>query len=79
MSRPRTVPVYHLHCQSGQAVITFTDPSGRRTDVLHGAHVEPASRKEYARLVGEWEANNQRLEAKKLEQNLTVNELALRF
>jgi hypothetical protein len=43
----RKDPSYRLHKQSGQAVVTLTDPSGRRRDVLLGRHDTPESRREY--------------------------------
>ena len=79
MARPRSIPTYRHHKQSGQAVVTLTDPSGRRKDVLLGTYGTSESRIEYSRVIGEWEANNQRLAAKELGPDWTVNELILRF
>lgn len=57
MSRRPRIPSYRLHKQSGQAVVTLTDPSGRRRDVLLGKHGTAESRREYARVLAEWEAS----------------------
>ncbi len=62
---PRTpkgsLPSYRLHKSSGQAVVTLTDPSRRRFDVLLGQFGSEASYAEYRRVLAEWEANNRRL------------------
>ncbi len=80
MSRPRGVPSYRKHKQSGQAVVTLTDPSGARRDVLLGKHGTAASRQEYARVIAEWEAAGRRLPAQDAQApDLSVNELALAF
>ena len=81
MPRRSNVPSYRLHKQSGQAVVTLRDAlSGRRHDVLLGPHGSPASRAEYARVVGEWEACGRRLAAPSADaSDVTVNELILAF
>jgi len=80
MSRPRGVPSYRKHKQSGQAVVTLTDPSGARRDVLLGKHGTAASRQEYARVIAEWEAAGRRLPAHNPQMpDLSVNELVLAF
>ena len=81
MPRRSNVPSYRLHRQSGQAVVTLRDaPSGRRRDVLLGPHGTPASRAEYARVVGEWEASGRRLAAPVAgASDVTVSELILAF
>src|SRR5262245_8112022 len=84
MPRPRkSVPSYRLHKQSGQAVVTPTDPTGRRRDVLLGKYDTPESRAEYLRVVGEWEASGHRTPPRSAEDSrcpdLTVNELAVAF
>ena len=56
MARPRSVPSYRIHKQSGQAVVTLTDALGGRHDVLLGVHGTKQSRVEYARVIAEWEA-----------------------
>jgi hypothetical protein len=54
MSRPRSVPTYRCHRQSGQAIVTLTDGLGGRFDVLLGKLGTAASRAEYARIIAEW-------------------------
>lgn len=79
MSRPRSVPRYRKHKQSGQAVVTLADTLGGRRDVLLGRHGTAASRTEYARVIAEWEASGRRLPQKAARQDATVNELAAAF
>jgi integrase len=80
MSRPRGVPSYRHHKQSGQAVVTLTDPSGARRDVLLGKHGTAASRKEYARVLAEWEAAGRCFSPQQAQSpDISVNELALAF
>src|SRR5690349_15175286 len=80
MSRPRGIPSYRRHNQSGQAVVTLTDLSGRRRDVYLGDYGTAASRQEYARVIAEWEAAGRRLPAPNAQApDLSVNELALAF
>lgn len=79
MARPRSIPTYRRHRQSGQAVVTLTDQlSGRRKDVLLGTYGSRASKEEYGRIIQQWEASKGRL----LDQpapDLTINELILSF
>ena len=83
MSRQKRVPTYRLHKQSGQAVVTLTDATGNRRDVLLGKYDTSQSRAEYARVILEWETSGRRLPAKSAEASapadLSVNELALAF
>jgi integrase len=79
MARPRGTPSYRRHKQSGQAVVTLTDPSGARRDVLLGKYGTSASRKEYARVLAEWEASGQRLPAAATPDDLSINELILAY
>ena len=51
------IPSYRKHKPSGQAVVTL---DGR--DVYLGPHGTQASKREYDRLVGEWQANGRRLD-----------------
>ena len=67
------VPSYRLHKQSGQAIVTL---SGR--DFLLGPFNSAASRREYARVVGEWIADGRRLHHR-AELGRTVNELILSY
>jgi integrase len=80
MSRPRkAVPSYRLHKQSGQAVVTLTDPLGGRRDVLLGVYNSSESRAEYVRVLGEWEANGRCLPRQEKPTDLTVDELLAQY
>lgn len=83
MSRPRGVPSYRRHKQSGQAVVTLTDPSGACRDVLLGKYGTAASRHEYARILAEWEASGRILALAGAPAGavaaLTVNEIIVLF
>ena len=83
MSRLPQIPVYRLHKQSGQAVVTLTDgPGGRRRDFLLGRYGTAESRQEYTRVLAEWEANGRRLISTSTAASapdLTVNEMLLQF
>src|SRR6516165_1639474 len=76
------VPSYRRHKQSGQAVVTLPDGFGGRRDVLLGKYGTSASRKEYTRVISEWEAAGKRLPSKSAEgsaPNLSINELVLAY
>jgi integrase len=76
------VPSYRRHKQSGQAVVTLSDGFGGRRDVLLGKYGTAESRKEYARVISEWEVAGRRLPPKSTESSapdLTVNELCLAY
>ena len=75
-----SVPSYRLHKSSGQAIVTLSDPSGRRTDVLLGKYGSEQSHTEYRRVLAEWEANCRNLPATTngVNSGLTVSELILR-
>jgi integrase len=79
MPRRHHVPAYRLHKQSGQAVVTLPDGLGRRRDVLLGKHGTAESRKEYLRVLAEWEANGRRLPQPAAASDLTLNELLLAY
>jgi integrase len=80
MHRSSRIPSYRLHKQSGQAIVTLTDPSGARHDVLLGPHDTPQSRAEYARVIGEWELNGRQLAAAPDKfADITVNEVLLAY
>lgn len=82
MSRRPRIPSYRLHKQSEQAVVTLTDPSGRRRDVLLGKHGTAASRQEYVRVLAEWEANGRILPQTATSSSttlLSINEIILLF
>ncbi len=61
MSRPRKIPAYRRHKQSGQAVVTLTDPAGDRRDVLLGEYGTVASWQKYAFILAEWTTADCRL------------------
>ena len=48
------VPSYRRHRQSGQAIVTLYDGTGRRRDVILGPYGSSASRDEYKRVISEW-------------------------
>ena len=80
MSRPKGIPTYRLHKQSGQAVVTLTNPTGRRKDVLLGEYGSLDSKGEYARVLAAWQAQGQRLPGETGQgPDLTMNELILAF
>jgi len=59
MGRPRKgVPTYRLHRQSGQAIVTVYDRSGKPRDILLGAYDSPESRAEYARVLAKLAPGN---------------------
>ncbi|HZY90012.1 MAG TPA: hypothetical protein VFE78_34640 [Gemmataceae bacterium] len=79
MSRRNHVPAYRLHKQSGQAVVTLADGFGRRHDILLGRYGTPESRKEYARVLAEWEANGRRAPQPAAAADVTFNEVLLAY
>jgi integrase len=79
MSRRSYVPQYRLHKQSGQAVVTLPDGFGGRRDVLLGKHGSLESRREYVRVIDEWEASGRRLPASSTVADVSVSELILAY
>src|SRR6516162_2689473 len=79
MARPRSIPSYRKHRQSGQALVTLTNALGGRQDFLLGPHGTKQSRVEYARVIAEWEAAGWNIPAKEAASDLTIHELILRF
>jgi len=69
------IPSYRKHRQSGQAIVTLPDGLGGRRDVLLGTYGTAESRHEYARVIGEWEANGRLLPEPTSQPDLTVSEL----
>jgi hypothetical protein len=59
--------------------VTLPDGFGRHRDVLLGNYGTPESRKEYARVMAEWEANGRRLPQPAVTSDITVNELLLTY
>lgn len=79
MSRRNHVPTYRLHKQSGQAIVTLPDGFGGRRDILLGTYGTAESRKEYARVLTEWETNGRRLPTTTTTPDITINELVLAY
>src|SRR5947209_4946288 len=79
MPRQAAIPAYRLHKQSGQAVVTLPDGFGRRRDILLGKYGTAESRREYARVLTEWESDGRRLTQPVLTSDITVNELVLAY
>ena len=80
MPRPRNqIPSYRKHHRSGQAIVTLPDSMGRRKDVYLGSFGSPESKQEYARVIAEWETNGRRLEAERIKEGMSINELILAF
>ena len=76
----RSVPSYRLHRQSGQAVVTLPDPTGRRRDVLLGRYGSEESRAEYTRVIAAWQSSSGRVPTPRPSRaDLTAAELAVRF
>jgi len=81
---PRTpkgsLPSYRLHKSSGQTVVTLTDTSGERHDVLLGRYDSPASRAEYFRVLDEWTARGRAVRGPADQMpDLTINEMLVSF
>ncbi len=66
----RSVPKYRKHKASGQAIVTL---DGK--DFYLGHHNTAVSRREYDRLVGEWQQNGRRLPPQRQEAEMSVTEL----
>jgi hypothetical protein len=80
MPRQPGIPSYRKHKQSGQAIVTLTDPMGGRRHVLLGKYNTAASRAEYARVIGEWEQHGRRLPSPAgTVPDISVNELMLAY
>src|SRR5262249_2129529 len=80
MSQHVRVPSYRLHKQSGQAVVTLSDGTGGRRDVLLGKYGSPKSRADYTRVGSEWEAAGCRLwHTPSPGASLTIDEVVTAF
>jgi integrase len=75
--KPR-IPTYRLHKQSGHAVVTLTDGTGIRRDVLLGKYDSPESHATYERVILEWSLRGRRPAPAK-EEALSVNEVMLAY
>lgn len=78
---PRTRSISPKYRRKGhQAIVTLTDPSGKRRDYLLGPWKSAESRAEYGRLLAEWHAAGMCIpHVGPGPSDLTVNELILRF
>jgi integrase len=80
MSHRPAVPSYRKHKQSGQAVVTFRLPGGRKKDYLLGKYGSAESKAEYARLLGEFQAGHGSLPGTDGPLcDLTINELLVGY
>lgn len=81
MSRRKSVPAYRLHKSTGQALVTLPDGLGGRKDFYLGAHGSAESRKEYLRLIQEWEATGRCLppQVDLCKSDLTIAEVILAY
>ena len=76
----RTAPSYRKHKQSGQAVVTFRLPGGKRKDYLLGPYGSKESKTDYARLLAEFQAGHGTMPGPAGPLgDLTVNELLVRY
>lgn len=75
------VPKYARHRSSGQARVTLTSPGGVRRDVLLGRFGSAESRREYARVIAEWEAAGRSLPKNGTgpTPDITVAEMLVRY
>jgi integrase len=78
LDQDKPVPSYRRHRQSGQAIVTLTDPFGNRRDVCLGKYGTQSSRIEYARVIAEWEATGRRVLISP-SSDLTIAELMVAF
>jgi integrase len=79
MARRERIPTYRLHKQSGQAIVTLPDGLGTRRDVLLGKYGTAESRKEYARVLAEWEVNGRHSPLPAAVSDISINELILAY
>jgi integrase len=80
MSRRPGLPSYRKHKQSGQAIVTFRLPGGKKKDYLLGRYGSKESKAEYARLLGEFQAGHGTMPGPDGPlSDLTINELLVRY
>lgn len=79
MSRRTKDPSYRRHKQSGQAIVSLSDGTGGRRDVLLGRYGTPESRDEYNRILSEWKAAGRRPPAAVAAPDLTLNEVMVAY
>lgn len=80
MPRRSVLPSYRIHKQSGQAIVTFRIPGGKKKDYLLGLYGSKESKAEYARLLSEFQAGHgARPSSVSRLADLTINELLVRY
>jgi integrase len=80
MPRRPVLPSYRKHKHSGQAIVTFRLPSGKRKDYLLGHYGSKESKSEYARLVAEFQAGGGSMpDTGGPLGDVTINELLVRY
>src|SRR3954449_3333471 len=79
MPRRSSFPSYRKHKQSGQAIVTFRLPAGKRKDYLLGPYRSKESKAEYARLLAVYQAGDGTLPMAAGGPDLTVAELLVRY
>jgi integrase len=80
MPQQSLLPSYRKHKQSGNAIVTFRLPGGRRKDYVLGCYGSNESKAEYARLLGEFEAGHGTLPGPSGPTgDITINELLVRY
>jgi integrase len=78
--RKGTPPSYRLHKQSGQAIVSLPLGNGTYRDALLGPYDTPESRREYARVIAEWEAGRDSPPPRQgAASDLTVDEVLLSY
>lgn len=81
ITKPRNpIPTYRFHQRTGRAIVTVRNVDGSRRDILlPGCFNSDESRHEYERILAVLRTNNGCLVSNDALQDLTLNELALRF
>jgi integrase len=80
MPRTNRPPSYRKHKASGRAIVTFPNGTRHGQDVYLGTYGSPESKKLYARLIAEWQANGGHIPTTTAgPTDLSVAELLLKF
>jgi hypothetical protein len=79
--RSHRVPSYRLKKSNGRkyACVSLPDGAGGRRDLLLGKYGSKESNAEYARVIAEWQAAGRRLTPPNSANDITINELILRY